>query len=442
MPFLFSSSDADEALDMVDSQRKKQMSSWVSATPTFDRDSLYQNSLFDDVFNRQTFQSNNSSPSLHLPRPRSAHLTPDVNSATAVPNRLRGYHRRGPWSQEEDNTLLLLVRSQGPNNWVRISQHMHFRSPKQCRERYHQSLKPPINHDPITREEGVFIERMVQQMGKRWAEIARRLGHRSDNAVKNWWNGSMNRRRRTRVEPRHESDHEPTCFEKGPTSPSNGDFLKPSDSVLFMPQSYSKLDASPQRPPSPRQVCMSAANTYFADNLGAVSHSNDFSPQSSSSDSPSEPASTPDTLGADISEDVCDYCCSTLTHQTQDVLTRLMGDVYFLFQWKKASIIQWAASPDSTNNSGNAREITSSSSYDEDRDLGSSGKRNRRDWDGTPPQDGRGNRSKKPKSEGIESESTAAARKFACPYFKRDSKLYSSQGSCTGPGFKTASRVR
>lgn len=104
--------------------------------------------------------------------------------------------RRGPWSPEEDNELIALVRSQGPNNWVRISQHLRHRSPKQCRERYHQNLKPSLNHDPISVAEGELIEQLVSEMGKRWAEIARRLGNRSDNAVKNWWNGSMNRRKR------------------------------------------------------------------------------------------------------------------------------------------------------------------------------------------------------------------------------------------------------
>ncbi|KAE8551205.1 hypothetical protein TMatcc_009313 [Talaromyces marneffei ATCC 18224] len=88
---------------------------------------------------------------------------------------------------------------------------MHFRSPKQCRERFHQNLKPSLNHTPISAEEGLMIERMVNEMGKRWAEIARRLGNRSDNAVKNWWNGNMNRKRRGLVVQTTSQQHSRTC---------------------------------------------------------------------------------------------------------------------------------------------------------------------------------------------------------------------------------------
>ncbi|KAI1420494.1 Homeodomain-like protein [Xylaria sp. FL1777] len=116
--------------------------------------------------------------------------------------------RRGPWSQREDAALIRLVQQQGPLNWVKISDTLVSRSPKQCRERYHQNLKPTLNHEPISTEEGQLIEKLVGDLGKRWAEIARRLNNRSDNAVKNWWNGSQNRRKRSIQRRRTSGGHD------------------------------------------------------------------------------------------------------------------------------------------------------------------------------------------------------------------------------------------
>ncbi|KAI1849498.1 hypothetical protein JX265_012749 [Neoarthrinium moseri] len=125
--------------------------------------------------------------------------------------------RRGPWSQHEDAYLMDLVNTQGPLNWVKISTMLGTRTPKQCRERYHQNLKPSLNHEPITAEEGELIEQLVAQLGKRWAEIARRLHNRSDNAVKNWWNGSMNRRRRlTRKRSPYDDSNDAYPYSRAP----------------------------------------------------------------------------------------------------------------------------------------------------------------------------------------------------------------------------------
>ncbi|KAI4150956.1 MAG: hypothetical protein LQ340_003792 [Diploschistes diacapsis] len=104
--------------------------------------------------------------------------------------------KRGPWSTAEDESLRDLVREKGAGKWVQISDVLKTRSPKQCRERWHQNLKPELNHEPISEEEGRRIEEMVKVMGKKWAEIARNMENRSDNAVKNWWNGGENRRKR------------------------------------------------------------------------------------------------------------------------------------------------------------------------------------------------------------------------------------------------------
>ena len=43
---------------------------------------------------------------------------------------------KGPWTEEEDRTLIENVRKYGAQNWSQIAQHLDGRIGKQCRERY------------------------------------------------------------------------------------------------------------------------------------------------------------------------------------------------------------------------------------------------------------------------------------------------------------------
>ncbi|KAL7925276.1 hypothetical protein ACQKWADRAFT_283526 [Trichoderma austrokoningii] len=121
-------------------------------------------------------------------------MSPQDISQVAMTGRFP--QRRGPWSPDESFRLVTLINKTGAQNWVTVASLMGSRNAKQCRERYHQNLDPSLRHDPISEDEAARIMDLYRRYGSAWARIAEQLPGRSDNAIKNYVNGLVNKTRR------------------------------------------------------------------------------------------------------------------------------------------------------------------------------------------------------------------------------------------------------
>ncbi|KAK1551076.1 hypothetical protein Q3G72_029831 [Acer saccharum] len=94
--------------------------------------------------------------------------------------------KRGPWSPEEDSTLIRFIETHGTAGLKRCG--------KSCRLRWLNYLRPNIKHGNFTKDEDEIICTLYTQMGSRWSLIASNLPGRTDNDVKNYWNTKLKKK--------------------------------------------------------------------------------------------------------------------------------------------------------------------------------------------------------------------------------------------------------
>ncbi|KAJ0548828.1 putative transcription factor MYB-HB-like family [Helianthus annuus] len=106
--------------------------------------------------------------------------------------------RRGPWTVEEDFTLINYIAHHGEGRWNSLARCAGLkRTGKSCRLRWLNYLRPDVRRGNITLEEQLMILELHSRWGNRWSKIAQHLPGRTDNEIKNYWRTRVQKHAKT-----------------------------------------------------------------------------------------------------------------------------------------------------------------------------------------------------------------------------------------------------